>query len=302
MSSSVTDLDFQDVNPLDEAVNEKRYTQSNVNMDGVDLNKPIEEPSFTPPPFAQKKQSSGSTSSQPKQSLDQSEPFNPDLKNLSKKETDMAADSAVNLFIQGYEWLHSLGNKWLQVSERKLNKLQSEGEINLNAMIEYDYGKKMRAGDFFKEYNEQVKDILEVSDEFKEEVRPVLKRILAKKGIGLTDEQNLMFIVGKDLAAKTMIIFQQKQVLKEVIQNIKEASMMQMQAPPMPQQPEPAMQQKSTPPPPPPPPPTEFTYPNNVSEQKPREVEVEYLPEIVEPEEKNNEVKSGRKRGRPRKI
>jgi hypothetical protein len=300
MSNSVTDLDFQDVNPLDEAVNEKRYTQSNVNLDGVDFNKPIEEPKFTPPPFTQNKQSSASSATQPKQSTVAQEPFNPELKNLSKKETDMATDSAVNLFIQGYEWLHSLGNKWLQVSDRKLNKLQMEGEINLNAMIDYDYGKKMRAGDFFKEYNEQVKDLLEVSDEFKEEVRPVLKRVLAKKGIGLTDEQTLMFIVGKDLAAKTMIIFQQKQVLKEMIQQMKEISMGQVNMPPNPQ-PQQSMATQTPPSPQP-----EPAMQNNVYQERPeekeREVVVEYLPEIIEPEEQNNEIKATKKRGRPRKI
>jgi hypothetical protein len=169
-------------------------------------------------------------------------------------------------------------------------------------MIDYDYGKKMRAGDFFKEYNEQVKDLLEVSDEFKEEVRPVLKRVLAKKGIGLTDEQTLMFIVGKDLAAKTMIIFQQKQILKEMIQQMKEISMAQVNMPDNPQ-PQPSAPTQAPPPPPPQPEPA----PQNNSyqerpEQTEKEIVVEYLPEIIEPEEKNNEVKVAKKRGRPRKI
>ena len=106
----------------------------------------------------------------------------------------------------------------MQVSEKKLNKLQAEGEINLNAMIDYDYGKKMRAGEFFVEYNNQVKNILTVSDEFKEEVTPVLERVLAKRGIGLTDEQLLMYMFGKDIAAKSIIFFQQKAQLNYMIQ------------------------------------------------------------------------------------
>ena len=44
-----------DYNPLDEAVNEKKYTNPNVNPVGVDFTKSIDEPTFTPPPF-QKKQ------------------------------------------------------------------------------------------------------------------------------------------------------------------------------------------------------------------------------------------------------
>ena len=107
-------------------------------------------------------------------------------------------------------------------------------------MIDYDYGKKMRAGDFFKEYNNQVEGILKVSDEFKEEVTPVLERVLAKRGVGMTDEQLLMFMFGKDIAAKSMMFFQQKQQLNFMIQSIKEATANQyvQQAPPQPPQPQ----------------------------------------------------------------
>lgn len=214
-----------DYNPLDEAVNEKRYTQSSVNTEGVDFTKPIEEPRFTPPPFEQKK------FEQPKKPT---EPVNPELKNLNKKDTQMASAQACKLILQGYSWVHDLANRGLQVSEKKLNKLQADGEINLNAMIDYDYGKKVRAGDFFEEYNRQVSGILQVSDEFKEEVTPILERVLAKRGIGLTDEQTLMYLFGKDIASKSIIFFQQKTQLNYMIQSIKEATTSQFvqEAPP----------------------------------------------------------------------
>jgi hypothetical protein len=106
----------------------------------------------------------------------------------------------------------------------------------------------MRAGDFFKEYNQQVEGILKVSEEFKEEVTPVLERVLAKRGVGMTDEQLLMFMFGKDIAAKSMMFFQQKQQLNFMIQSIKEATAGQFSAPtpppptqqaqPQPQQPQ----------------------------------------------------------------
>lgn len=213
-----------DYNPLDEAVNEKRYTQSNVNTEGMDFTKPIEEPRFTPPPFEQKKF----------EQKKPTEPVNPELKNLSKKDTQLASAQACKLILQGYSWVHDLANKGLQVSEKKLNRLQADGEINLNAMIDYDYGKKVRAGDFFQEYNEQVSGILKVTEEFKEEVTPVLERVLAKRGIGLTDEQTLMYMFGKDIASKSIIFFQQKTQLNYMINSIKEATTSQyvQEAPP----------------------------------------------------------------------
>lgn len=237
-----------DYNPLDEAVNEKRYTQSSVNTAGVDFTKPIEEPRFTPPPFEQKE----IKNEKPK------EPANPDLKNLSKKDTQMASQQMAKLILQGYSWMHDFANKGLQVSEKKLNKLQADGEINLNAMIDYDYGKKVRAGDFFQEYNRQVSGILQVSDEFKEEVTPVLERVLTKRGIGLTDDQMLIYMFGKDIASKSIIFFQQKTQLNYMIQSIKEAT-------------------ANIPPTPPPPTPREETIAQEPEEKKAESVKAEVL-------------------------
>lgn len=266
-----------DFNPLDEAVNEKSYTNSNVNTAGVNLNAPIEEPKFTPPPIDTKK-----TINQ-EQAKEKREPLNPEMKNLGKKDTEMAAGHMAKLILQGYEWMHDLANKGLQVSEKKLNKLQAEGEINLNAMIDYDYGKKIRAGDFFIEYNSQVQNVLQVSPEFKEEVTPILEKVLAKRGIGMTDEQMLMFLFGKDIAAKSMIFFQQKAQMNMMIQSIKEATTSQFA--------------QAAPPPPPPPP----SQPQQQAQAAPKEQVI-----AVEPEEYMNDstpvAAKPKRAGRPRKI
>lgn len=268
------------LNPLDEPVNEKRYTQPNVNASTADLNSPIGEPSFAPPPIQPKNIASNEEPTAKKR-----EPFNPEMKSIPKKETEFAAKQAAQMIIQGYEWAHGLANNALKVSEKKLNKLQAEGEINLNAMIDYEYGRRMRAGEFFQVYNEQVANILTVSDEFKEETLPVLERVLAKRGIGLTDEQYLMYLFGKDIAAKSVIFFQQKAVVNSMIETIKAASMNQyaQQAPP-----------------PPPPPRPEPNQPRR--EQRAESVEVveeedNFTPE--EPEEK--QLVPSRRVGRPKK-
>ena len=261
-----------DFNPLDEQVNEKSYTTPNTNTQGIDLNAPIPEPRFTPPPM-DKRTINQEQAKQPKP-----EPMNPEMKNLGKKDTEMAAGHMAKLIIQGYEWMHQLANKGLQVSEKKLNKLQAEGEINLNAMIDYDYGKKIRAGDFFVEYNQQVSNVLTVSQEFKDEATPLLEKVLAKRGIGMTDEQMLMFVFGKDIAAKSMIFFQQKAQMNHMLSSIKEATMAQYaQAAPPPPQPQSAPQQSQP--------------------QPPAKVEAEYI--AVEPEE---EAAPRKRAGRPRKI
>jgi len=263
-------------NPLDEAVNEKAYTTPNVNTSNVNLNIPIEEPRFAPPPIDTKNNVKGD-SKPPKP-----DPINPEMRNLGKKDTEVAASHMAKLILQGYEWMHDLANKGLKVSERRLNKLQTDGEINLNAMIDYDYGKSIRAGDFFIEYNQQVENVLQVSPEFKEEVTPILEKVLAKRGVGMTDEQMLMFMFGKDIAAKSMIFFQQKAQMNLMIASIKEATTSQYaQAAPASPKPQ---QQKQEP------------TPQNTT-PPPAAHKAEVI--AVEPEEA--ELQPKRHRGRPKK-
>jgi len=228
-----SDVMDADCNPLDEPVNDKPYASAGINVTEDEMKKPIDEPRFAPPPLrkptpqgTENKDSKGSGSSATKK-----EPFNKDFSNLSKKETEMSAEHSAKMALTGYEWLHTMANNYIQISEKKLTRLQADGEINLNAMIQYDYGKEMRAGDFFKQYNQQVSQIFVVSDEFKEEFVPLLTKILAKRGIGMTDEQRLGFLLGQDLATKIMLGLQIKKGQKDMIETIKEntAAMVNLQ-------------------------------------------------------------------------
>ena len=106
--AEVVEVDF---NPLDEPVNEKRYSQPNVNVGEIDMTTPIGEPNFTPPPFQKKKPE---TKEEPKKR----EPVNPEMKGLPKKDVDMSAKAAAKMILQGYEWIHQLANKGLKVSEK----------------------------------------------------------------------------------------------------------------------------------------------------------------------------------------
>lgn len=270
-------------NPLDEAVNEKTYSRPNVNTSDTDFTKPIEEPRYAPPPMERKKL----YDDDPKKK--EREPVNPELRDLPKKDKELAASQMAKMILQGYSWMHDLANKGLLISEKKLSKLQEEGEINLQAMIDYEFGKKIRAGEFFQEWNGQImKDggVLQVTDEFKEEVTPVLERVLAKRGIGMTDEQLLMFMFGKDIAAKGLIFFQMKTQMNYMIQSIKDATTGQFAPTPSP------------PPPPTQPQPSNFNTP-------PAEEATE--PEVRSYFEKNTEsikpdviVLPTKKRGRPK--
>jgi hypothetical protein len=215
-------------NPFFENVNEKPYTNLSVGVSQEQMTNAIPEPTFQPHsidtgenPYdmlggdAAPSGGGGGAKSTPP-------PINPMMNDLSDAEKKMGAEHMANLILDGYEQLHVFGNQLLQFPERKLRKLQSEGEIDLGIEIPYEYGKTITAGEFIQEFNEQNKDTLSVSKEFKKDVKPPLIRVLQKRGAGMTDEQYLLFAFGKDLAVKGVIIAQMRGTMNDMINIIKD--------------------------------------------------------------------------------
>jgi hypothetical protein len=144
------------------------------------------------------------------------------MNDVNDGDKKLGAQHMAKLLVDGYEQLHVFGNKALQVPERKIRKLEQEGLIDLSIPIPYEYGKTITAGEFLQDFNEQNKDALTVSKEFKKEVTPVLTRVLEKRGAGLTDEQYLGFLVGKDLIVKLVIVAQLRSTMNDMINVIKD--------------------------------------------------------------------------------
>ena len=193
-------------NPFIAPVNEKPYAQMSVEVGQQQLSSPIPEPSFQSNrvsphenPYGMLNDDFGASMGQAQRGGDT---FNPSMNSLPDADKKLGAEHMAKLIVDGYEQLHTFANKGLQVPERKIRKLVAEGEIDLSVQIPYDYGKTITAGEFFQEFNEQNKDTLTVSKEFKKEVTPVLTRVLQKRGAGVTDEQYLIYLFGKDILVK----------------------------------------------------------------------------------------------------
>lgn len=214
-------------NPLNERVNEKTYSKLNVTANAESLNKPIQEPFFTPPPMnenvtGEKTAASASGKSGPPPQ----DAFNPSMNEIPAGEKAKASEHVAAMIMQGYEFANQMANKGLMFSEKRLMKLQQAGEIDLvNTAIPYDMeGRVMSGAEFVKEYNEQQQDAFKVTDEFKAEVTPVLTRVLQKRGVGMTDEQFLMYMFGKDIAIKGVQFFAARSQMNQIINMMKEAN------------------------------------------------------------------------------
>ena len=257
--------DAADLDPMAEPINERPYTKPNVNISQKELMNDIPEPSFSPPPIDLGKPPIDVKP--PNKEPDK--PYNPQMNELGKKEKAFAINHVAEVIMQGYEWMHDAANKGMVFNERKMNKLSREGEIDFSIQIPYDYATEstMSAGEFVQEYNQQNKNALTVSPDFKEKTMPVLKRVLEKRGIGMTDEQYLIYLFGKDIAVKGVMFMTARGQMNEIIKMMKEMTQ------------ERGGSNNFSKQPPPPPPQASFEY-DISSQHEPSEADEEQIEEV----------------------
>ena len=243
----------RDYNPFGDNVQQRSYTQSNNSASADQMGGYIPEPQYVPQdinmredPYALISGTGGTRGGGGGAPRQDAPPINPAMNDLSDSDKKLGAEHLAKLCVDGYEQLHVFGNKLVQFNERKLRKLQSEGEIDLSQHVPYEAGRTMSGYEFVQAFNEQSKDTLTVSKEFKKEVTPVLTRVLEKRGAGLTDEQYLGFLVAKDVAVKLVIISQMRGAMNDVIEMMKEAKK-EGTAPSQPTQPQPTQPQPTQP-------------------------------------------------------
>ncbi|HYE69045.1 MAG TPA: hypothetical protein VEA58_10575 [Anaerovoracaceae bacterium] len=212
-------------------VNDKSYSAPPIQVHPADMHHDIPEPVFTPPPLGQKYEDpfeedyrKQQQAQQKKEKEKREEPFNPALNDLPQNQKEESAEQLAGMILGGYELLHIHANDWVKISDKRIYKMVSRGELDMNATVPYDYDKRIPVGEFLKEYNEQAEGTFTVSEEFKEEVTPVLTRVLAKRGHGLSDEQTLLFMFGKDMYIKGRMFFQMKSTLNQILRLSKEES------------------------------------------------------------------------------
>ncbi len=191
----------QPFNPLTaEQVNEKSYAKPNIKITQAEANTPIPEPVIVPPPTPPKEEPQQKAAPKPPPP-----PINPKMNDLPPKEKAAASKQGAAMAIKVYEWAHQFLNWSVRINEGKLNRLSKKKKIDLKMPIPVSPTESMTVAEFAHDYNQQLGTPFVVTKEFKEEVTPILERVMEKKGLGLTDEEMLIGIVAKDLVVKAVI-------------------------------------------------------------------------------------------------
>jgi hypothetical protein len=212
-------------NPFLDSVNEKPYSQVNVNASPNQLNYGIDEPTYEAQsldseynPYNDLNDEDNFEGKQSNSSL------NPALSPLSDAEKEASAKQMSEMTIDAYKQLHVFANTMLQFPQKKLKKLENEGSIDLSVPIPYEEGKTITANEFIAEFNEQNKDALYVDKEFEKQVKPPLTRVFKKNGVGLSDEQTLIYLFSKDIIMKGVMVAQIQSSINQFIDNLKETT------------------------------------------------------------------------------
>jgi hypothetical protein len=192
---------------LEQDVHVKDYGGINIPLTEQQRNTSIPEPDFIPPPFNMDDIPNGADGGG-----NYSQPANSgggEDEEDSPKARMAEAKMLTSLIINGYEQLNKIGEQMCKINNNKIVEMHEEGKINLyqplpigaNGALEY-------ITTYIEQNNSRIDGMLAVSEEFKESIAPPLNRILAKKGLGASDEQTVLFILGMDLAKKAPVVYE----------------------------------------------------------------------------------------------
>ena len=222
-SSAVGEGTFSDFNPLMENVVERDYSTPKVASGIIE---DITEPSFVPPSYEDivaEKEGGEMGGEQPFSENPFDNP-NPALNDLDNKDKKIACESLVDTCLDAYEQLHKYAQYVVKVDEEALMEKQAQGKIDLQEIIPVpENGDTMSVGEFIGQFNEQSVEALKYDQDFGIKVRPAMIRVFMKKGWGMSDEQFLMYMFGKDMAIKVGIMYQLKKSINSTITTLEKA-------------------------------------------------------------------------------
>jgi hypothetical protein len=206
---------FGDYNPFAESVVERDYSTPKTASGIVDE---IDEPTFVPPSY---EDIVSEREQQTETNWQQENPFdnpNPAMNDLSEKDKRIACESLVDTCLDFYEQAHKFAQMLVKVDEQELMQKQAEGKIDLSMDVPIsENGDSMSVGEFIQQFNQQSQDALKYDKEFGYKVRPAMIRVFLKRGWGMTDEQYLLYMFGKDIAIKFSMVWQLRKTINSTL-------------------------------------------------------------------------------------
>ena len=150
------------------------------------------------------------------------EPVNPKVSELSEKDRLLAAENTVDLFLSVYDKAHEWVRPLAKIKDKKINALERTGLISPTDTIHVGNGNHLTAREIIADTNKGIEEVLTPDPTFNASVRPFLVREFSKRGLALTDLQQIAIKFGMDIAGKAAGLIEVRKNLNDILNSFKE--------------------------------------------------------------------------------
>lgn len=149
----------------------------------------------------------------------------PGMEDIDARTKRKAAEHLADVCISAYVELHELAKSYVKFDERKMQIKAVKGQfdfavLNIELPLSEEGSETITVAQFIDSINQSADETFVVTEEFKNSVRPLLIKIFAKKGWGMTPEGQLLYIVAQDIVPK----IQQMIIIKSYTRTILDIS------------------------------------------------------------------------------
>jgi len=212
--------------PFDEAVKERAYTKPNVQITGTV--EPIPEPYIKKPVINLSEEIKTNTEpsilsvkSDSQSGIHSASSSTPEISDADKKRS---AETMVDMIVDAYSMINVGLGKLMQFSEN--DKIKLAEKVDLNTPLQVSPTNHVPLVNFIDSTNEEITKACSVDDDFKKKIKPPLTRIALKRGWGMTDEQEVLYIAVRDVGEKAAILYGIKSTMNMIVKNVIEQTEM----------------------------------------------------------------------------
>lgn len=191
-------------NPINDGPVDKKNYGANFAVDQRIIEEGVQEHELTPPPI-EIMEETPPPAPQPKKP---EQPLNPELNDLSMAEKRKNAEQTYAMVMGVYSQMHVWANAWVKVGERKINRMHEEGRIDKNFIIkDPSDNSQEKLGACILAFDQSIDGKLVVDEEFKQTVKEPMIRVFMKKGVGMTDEQFILYAFATHIGKNAVIAY-----------------------------------------------------------------------------------------------
>lgn len=228
-----TEIENKDFSPNNAPVKEEDY-RNPVRGQG-NPNEPIPEPVFKKPSIESIQNALNGKDDKAKATDAKNNtpptvgPVNPNSTNILANDTSrfqtagergQGAAELVDSVLDVYGLAHQFGAWVAKVNLDKLTIDEMEGKIDLSVPLQVSATQTKTLKQFLEQYNLDCEKNIAVDEDFVNKVRPIMIRVAEKRGWGLTDEERLLYLFGRDIFEKSALIYGMKKGVNDSLKYI----------------------------------------------------------------------------------